>query len=293
MLKNYEGIGIKTNLYRIFNHGTLKGTGKLIILATDQGFEHGPDKMFSKFPEAYDPHHFFKIAINHGLNAFAAPLGILEAGAEAFLGQVPLILKLNSSNNLQKKGTAPDQAITSTVKDALRLGCTAVGFTLYPGSDMFMNQLEEMREIAQEARAVGLPLIAWSYARGGNLTVGTERALDVISYGAHMACLAGAHVVKVKLPTSTLALPDTNLTEIKSLSDRVRHVVRACFNGKRIVIFSGGEVKNDQELIEETHAIQQGGGFGSIVGRNFFQRSEAELAPLVREMQSIYTTQSL
>ena len=296
ILKNYEGetVGVKSNLYKIMSHGALANTGKMIILATDQGFEHGPDKMFSLNPAAYDPQYFYHLATAYGLSALAAPLGVLESGCETYLGQVPTILKINSSNNLTQKGTNPDQALTSTVKDAVRLGCTAIGFTIYPGSDAFQDQLEELKNIIQEARSYSLPTIVWAYARGGALLKEAETALDVIAYGAHMACLAGAHVVKVKLPSDYLALKSVKDTFLKSEipysseKERVEHVVRACFAGRRMVIFSGGESKNDAALLFEATAIKDGQGFGSIIGRNFFQRTEQNAKQIIQAVQKVY-----
>src|SRR6202044_223769 len=123
--------GAKTNLSRILMQGRLAGTGKLVILPVDQGFEHGPARSFSPNPAAYDPHYHFQLAVDAGLSAYAAPLGMIEAGADSFAGAIPTILKVNSANSL---ATEKDQALTGSVNDALRLGCSAIGFTIYPGS---------------------------------------------------------------------------------------------------------------------------------------------------------------
>ena len=124
---------MKGNLCRMLMQGRLGGTGKMIILPVDQGFEHGPARSFAPNPAAYDPHYHYQLAIDAGLNAYAAPLGMIEAGADTFAGQIPTILKMNSSNSLVP-GSAPfNQAITASVDDALRLGCAAIGFTVYPG----------------------------------------------------------------------------------------------------------------------------------------------------------------
>src|SRR6188768_3345439 len=154
--------GTKANLARILMQGRLAGTGKLVILPVDQGFEHGPARSFAPNPPAYDPHYHFQLAIEAGLNAFAAPLGMIEAGASTYAGAMPTILKLNSSNSL---ATAKDQAVTGSVADALRLGCAAIGFTIYPGSDYQFEQMEELRALAEEAKSAGLAVVVWSYPR--------------------------------------------------------------------------------------------------------------------------------
>ena len=200
ILDNYESDcpGTKANLARILMHGRLGGSGKMVILPVDQGFEHGPDRSFAPNPDAYDPHYHYQLAIDAGLNAYAAPLGPLEAGADTFAGAIPTILKLNSANSLS---TNKDQAVTASVNDALRLGCSAIGFTIYPGSEDQYEMMEEIRDLAEEAKSVGLAVVMWSYPRGGKLDKAGETALDVCAYAAHMAALLGAHIIKVKPPT--------------------------------------------------------------------------------------------
>ncbi len=285
--------GSKTNLARILMNGRVGGTGKLLVLAVDQGFEHGPDRSFSHYATAYDPHYPYKLAIDAGLSAYAGPLGWLEAGAGTYCGQVPLILKINSSNSLMSKDVEPDQAITASVDDALRLGCSAIGFTIYPGSDASLEQFEELQELAAEAKAAGLAVIVWSYPRG-NFSKEGERAIDIISYGAHMAALLGAHVIKVKLPTEHLEHPENkkayekNHIPIKTIEDRIKVVVKACFNGRRIVIFSGMEMKSADSVVDDARAIAAAGGFGSILGRNCFQRPYEEAMVMLKNVADVY-----
>src|SRR5690606_12451197 len=193
--------GVLTNLYRLLNHGRLGGTGKLVILPVDQGFEHGPTRSFAPNPDAYDPLYHFRLAIEAGCSAYAAPLGFLEAGAAQYAGQIPLILKLNNHDILQDE-IDPLGAQTGTVDDALRLGCIGIGYTIYPGTLDRRLQYEQFAEIAAEAKAAGLLVVLWSYARGGGMQSADETGLDTITYAAHLAAQLGAHIIKVKLPTS-------------------------------------------------------------------------------------------
>src|SRR6185312_14070764 len=248
ILSKYESDspGTKANLARILLHGRLGGTGSVVILPVDQGSEHGPDKSFAPNPPAYDPHYHFQLAIDAGLNAFAAPLGLLEAGAATYAGQVPLILKLNNANGLFPSSTPKDQAVTGCVRDALRLGCVAIGLTIYPGSAKSFDMIEEAREIIAEAKSFGLATVVWSYPRDGDLTPAGETALDICAYATHIASLLGAHIIKVKLPSDHIEQPGISELYKKqglvldSLADRVRHVMRSAFDGRRIVVFSGG-----------------------------------------------------
>ncbi len=296
ILDNYESDnpGVKSNLARILMNGKLGGSGKLLILPVDQGFEHGPARSFSLNEPAYDPEYHFNLAIEAGLSAFAAPLGMLEACANSYAGQIPLIMKLNSSNSLSRDKESPNQAITGSVSEAIRLGCSAIGFTIYPGSDSALEMMTDIQDIASEAKAMGLAVVLWSYPRGGNLSKNGETAIDIVAYAAHLAALMGAHIIKVKPPTDHLELEEAKKEylnqniPIENLSDRIRHVVKSCFNGKRIVVFSGGSSKSTDGLLNEIKSIYQGGGNGSIIGRNSFQRPKEDALNLLNKIIDIY-----
>ena len=288
-----ENPGVLTNLSRLLNHGRLGGTGHMIILPVDQGFEHGPGRSFASNPPAYDPLYHYQFAIDAGLNAYASLLGFLEAGAVEYAGQVPLILKLNSHDVLHTEQD-PLGAQTASVRDALRLGCVAVGYTIYPGTAERRLQYEQLREVVAEARAAGLVVVVWSYPRGGELSKDGETALDVTAYAAAIAAQLGAHIIKVKLPTAHIEQEEARkVYEAQhipraTLTERVQHVLQSTFNGRRIVIFSGGAKTEDATILDEVRAIRAGGGFGSIIGRNSFQRERAAALSLLDDMIRIY-----
>ncbi|MCI0573656.1 MAG: class I fructose-bisphosphate aldolase [Myxococcaceae bacterium] len=285
--------GTLGNLSRMLMTGTLAGTGKMVILPVDQGFEHGPCRSFAPNPEGYDPEYHYQLAVESGCNAYAAPLGFLEAVAGRYPGELPLILKLNNSDSLAKMDQ-PISAVTSSVKDAVRLGCAAVGYTIYPGSGARNTQYEDLRDIILEAKSYGLPTVLWAYPRGAAISKDGETAIDVVSYSAQIAAQLGAHVIKVKPPKEFLEQAETKKAyekyniPIKTLADRVRDVVKSAFNGRRIVIFSGGEAKGTAEVMEEIRQIHAGGGFGSIMGRNAFQRPKAEAIQLLKDVMAVY-----
>jgi class I fructose-bisphosphate aldolase len=288
-----EPLGVRTNLCRMLNHGRLAGTGKLVVLPVDQGFEHGPARSFAKNPRGYDPSYHVELAIASGCSAYAAPLGQLSQAAEAFVGEIPLILKLNNSDSLYKPDD-PAPAVTSSVEDALRLGCCAIGYTIYPGSAERNAMYEELRELIADARAVGLPTVLWSYPRGSGLDKSAETKVDVIAYAAHIACQLGAHVVKVKPPTEGVGLPAARATyeeqdiPMGTLRERTAHVVQSCFGGKRIVIFSGGATKSTEAVLNDVKELAAGGAFGSIIGRNAFQRPFDEAVALLGDVMQAF-----
>jgi class I fructose-bisphosphate aldolase len=293
ILSHYAGEspGVLGNLRRLLYSGALAGTGKLVILPVDQGFEHGPARSFAPNPAGYDPEYHPALAVEAGCNAYAAPLGFIEAIAAKYAGRLPLILKVNNSDSLGGP-EQPCSALTSGVQDALRLGCSAIGYTIYPGSGLRNEQYQNIRDLIAEARDAGLPTVIWSYPRGAGLSKNGETALDVVAYAAHIACQLGAHIVKVKPPTDFIEQKEAAKYYEKipkaTLSERIKHVVQSAFNNKRIVIFSGGAAKGTEEVLEELRQIAKGGGYGSIMGRNAFQRSQADGAKLLREAIEIF-----
>jgi len=288
-----ENPGVRTNIARLLNHGKLAGTGKLVILPVDQGFEHGPARSFAPNPAGYDPRYHFHLAIESGCNAYAAPLGSLEVAVDEFAGEIPLILKCNNHDVLLDDRD-PISAITSGVDDALRLGCVAIGFTIYPGSAERTHMYEQLRDVTAEAKAAGLAVVVWSYPRGNGISKEGETAIDVVTYAAQIAAQLGADIIKVKLPTARVELAEAQKVyqkyeiPVATLTERVRHVVQSSFNGRRIVIFSGGATAADEQVFNEARAIRDGGGFGSIIGRNSFQRREEDAVKFLGSIMNIY-----
>jgi class I fructose-bisphosphate aldolase len=290
-----ENPGVRTNLARMLNHGTLAGTGRMVILPVDQGFEHGPARSFAVNPAGYDPLYHYQLAIDAGCNAYAAPLGFIEAGAAEFAGDIPLILKMNNHDVLNDEKD-PLSAVTATVKDAQRLGCVAAGFTIYPGSANAQAMYQQCREMIAEARDAGLASVVWSYPRGSSLSKEGETALDVVAYAAQIAAQLGAHIIKVKPPTAHIEQAEAKKAYDKAgvpmstLAERVRHVVQSSFDGKRIVIFSGGATRDDDNLLfDEYRQLRDGGAFGSIIGRNSFQRKREHALAFLGTVMKIYS----
>ena len=296
ILAHYEGEtpGVKAQLARMLMTGRLAGTGKMIILPVDQGFEHGPARSFAPNPAAYDPHYHYQLAIDAGLNAYAAPLGMIEAGADSFAGQIPTILKVNSANSLMSDTAGKNQAVTASVDDALRLGCAAIGFTIYPGSDMALDMFEEIVAMRKEAAAKGVATVIWSYPRGEAITKDGETAIDIAAYAAQIAALLGAHLIKTKLSTDHLELGAAKTVyegeriDIASQAARVRHCVQSAFNGRRLMVFSGGAKTDASSVYDNARAIRDGGGNGSIIGRNTFQRPRDEAIVMLNKLIDIY-----
>ena len=296
ILANYEGEtpGVKAALCRMLMEGKLGGTGKMIILPVDQGFEHGPARSFAPNPAGYDPHYHYQLAIDAGLNAYAAPLGMIEAGADTFAGQIPTILKVNSANSLMSNTAGKNQAVTASVDDAARLGCSAIGFTIYPGSSAGLDMFEEISAMREEAAAKGVATVIWSYPRGEDLSKDGETAIDVGAYAAQIAALLGAHIIKIKLSTDHLEQGEAKKVyektgiDISTGAARVKHCMQAAFAGRRIVVFSGGAAKGSDAVYDDARAIRDGGGNGSIIGRNTFQRSREDALAMLDKLVEIY-----
>ncbi len=289
----HRNAGVRTNLYRMLMHGRLGGTGKLVILPVDQGFEHGPLRTYLPNEPTFDPDYHPQLALAAGTNAYAAPLGFIEEAANRFTGQVPLILKANNHDVLHKD-TDPIPARTASVQDAVELGCAGVGFTIYPGSLEREEMYEQVREYIEEAHDAGLAAVIWSYPRGEDISKQGETAVDVSCYAAQIAAQLGADIIKVKPPTDFVeqdanrkAIEESG-ADISTLAARIKLVVKSAFNGRRIVIFSGGGKGTDESVLEAIQGIHDGGGFGSIIGRNSFQRPKDDAVKLLHKIMDIY-----
>jgi class I fructose-bisphosphate aldolase len=289
-----ENPGVLSNLARMMNTGKLAGTGRFVILPVDQGFEHGPARSFAGNVDAYDPRYHFQLALDAGCNAYAAPLGFIEGGAAEFAGDIPLILKLNNHDSLAPDGADPTPSVTGSVQDALRLGCSAIGYTIYPGSAQFQGMYEVLAELTREAKSVGLAVVVWSYPRGSGISKEGETGIDVTAYAAQIAAQLGANIIKVKPPSAHVEQAEAKKVYEKekiacgTLAERVKHVVDSSFGGRRIVIFSGGAKGSDDKVFEECKGIRDGGGFGSIIGRNSFQRAKPDALKFLAEVMKIY-----
>ena len=212
-----------------------------------------------------------------------------------FAGDLPLILKLNNRENLHSDAD-PTQSLTGSINAALRLGCVGIGYTVYPGSALRQAMYEKLQALAEEAKRCGLVVVVWSYPRGTDLSKDGETGLDVTAYAAQIAAQLGAHIIKVKPPTAHIeqseARPAYSEVPASTLAERVRHVVQAAFNGRRVVIFSGGPAKGEEEIIAEITGIRDGGGFGSIIGRNAFQRERGRALDLLQRIVATYAAKA-
>lgn len=245
-----ESIGEKTRLSRLVKNG------KSLFLAMDQGMEHGP-KDFNE--ENIDPDYILKIATK-GYTGMILHKGIALKYFENYAGKVPLILKLNGKTDLGKKEDYSPQ-ITS-VKDAVRMGADAVGFTIYVGVPEEQRMVKEFGKIEEEARDYGLPITAWMYTRGEN-----KKNAEAVTYAARLGMELGADIIKTYyLNKSAFA-----------------KTVKAC--PETMVIASGGERKTDIKVLEEAYNVVHSGGAGMAIGRNVWQHKNPY--KMTKALQSI------
>ena len=299
ILANYESDspGAKANLARILMQGKLGGTGKLIILPVDQGFEHGPARSFAVNPPAYDPHYHYQMAVDAGLSAYAAPLGPLEAGADTFAGQIPTILKVNSSNS---RATSIDQAVYGERRRcaAPRLRGDRLHHLPRLGSDHFEHDGRDSRAVPKRRRPSASRPCFWSYPRGGKLSKdGETGARRTEPMPPIMAALLGAHIIKVKPAVRAYraggsqgpkayegfrllepggSRPPRRPGELRRSPHR--RLLGRCGQGRRC----GLSGRNSRD------SLAAGGSNGSIIGRNSFQREKGDAMELLNTIVDIY-----
>ncbi len=236
--------------------------GNSLILAYDHGVEHGPVD-FEPQPESADPRNVFEVARHDAVTCIAVQKGVAEAYHPEFEDEVNLLLKLNGNSNLRNPDDyySPKQC---TVKYAVEeLGADAIGYTMYAGSDYEDQMWKEFREVQEEARKYGVPVVMWAYPRGhgieGNSDYGGDTDPDVIAYAARLGLELGADMVKCKYPGSR---------------EDMEHVVN--MTGKTKVVMSGGSKRSDEAFLDDVYSTIDAGGNGIAVGRNIFQRESPE-----------------
>ena len=293
ILDNYANdVRNQASIARLLSTGRLGGTGKMVILPVDPGFRARPGALFRSEPGRL--RSALSCAARGGRRPQCLCLGARHdrGGCRSVLPGIPLILKLNSSNTLYRSKEAPTQAITGSVDDAVRLGCAAIGYTIYPGSDAAFDMMNDLRELIREAKSKGLASVVWSYPRGGALSKDGELAMDISAYAAHPGADGrprdqGEAADRLHRAGST----SRSTRRKKSTSPprrRVRHVMQAAFNGKRLVVFSGGAMKGADAVYQDAQDIYDGGGNGQIIGRNTFQRPRDQALQMLDRIINIF-----
>jgi class I fructose-bisphosphate aldolase len=276
-------LGKRARLQRLlYKYGPANGT--LLFLPIDQGLEHGPRDFFVN-PPAKDPEFELRVAKEGNFSGIVFQIGIAEKYMQRYAGAVPLVLKLNGKTEIPAD-KAPLSPVIASVEDAVRLGADAVGYTLYVGSARQDEDFKQFRQVREDADRYGLPVIVWSYPRGEAIDAkGGRDSLYAVDYAARVASELGADIVKVNMPTinpeKDQNAPKPYNTLKLSREEATRMVVESA--GRALVLFSGGEMETDDELVEKARIAMDAGATGLIFGRNMWQRShDAALAMSAR-----------
>lgn len=296
------------SLSSLYNHGRLANTGYLSILPVDQGIEHTAGSSFSPNPLYFDPENIIKLAMEGGCNAVATTFGNLALMSRKYAHKIPFIVKINH-NELLTYPTKYDQIMFGSVLDAWNLGATAVGATIYFGSENSNRQIIEVAEAFERAHELGMACILWCYTRNNNFTKdGTnyEVAADITGQANHLGVTIQADIIKQKLPENnggftTLKFAKSNPKMYTELSsdhpiDLCRYQVLNCYAGRAGLINSGGESKGASDLAESIRTAvinKRAGGTGLILGRKAFQRPFSEGVKLLNSVQDVYLTKEI
>jgi len=138
------------SLNNIMGHGRLANTGYVSILPVDQGIEHSAGASFAPNPMFFDPENIVKLAIEGGCNAVASTYGVLGMVARKYAHKIPFIVKINHNEFLTYPNKF-DQIMFGTIKDAWNMGATAVGATIYFGSEESARQIIEVSKAFEYA----------------------------------------------------------------------------------------------------------------------------------------------
>ena len=300
------------SLQSLYNHGRLAGTGYLSILPVDQGIEHSAGASFAPNPLYFDPDNIVKLAIEGGCNAVASTFGVLGVVARKYAHKIPFIVKINH-NELLTFPNKFDQILFGTVEQAHEMGATAVGATIYFGSDESGRQIVEVAEAFAHAHELGMATILWCYLRNPKFKTkegDMHTAADLTGQANHLGVTIEADIIKQKLPERNGGYNSLNIessygktnpkiyTDLTSDNpiDLVRYQVANCFMGRCGLINSGGESKGASDMAEAVRTAvinKRGGGMGLISGRKAFQRPMQEGAELLNAIQDVYLAEEI
>ncbi|QOV91306.1 class I fructose-bisphosphate aldolase [Humisphaera borealis] len=292
------------NFHQILNTGRLAGTGYVSILPVDQGIEHSAGASFAPNPIYFDPENIVKLAIEGGCNAVASTLGVLGAVSRKYAHKIPFLVKLNHNEFLSYPNRY-DQIMFGQVKQAFDMGATAIGATIYFGSDESTRQIQEVSAAFEKAHELGLVTVLWCYLRNSAFKTPDKdfhTAADLTGQANHLGVTIQADIIKQKLPTNNggynaLKFGKTHKDVYAKLTpgdhpiELTRYQIANCYMGRSPLINSGGESKGATDLAEAVRTAvinKRAGGMGLISGRKAFQRPIAEGAKLLQTIQDVY-----
>ena len=296
------------NLSSIYNHGRLAGTGYVSILPVDQGIEHSAGASFAPNPAFFDPENIVKLAIEGGCNAVASTYGVLAACSRKYAHKIPFIVKINHNEFLTYPNKF-DQIMFGSVDEAWNLGATAVGATIYFGSDESARQIQEVAAAFERAHELGMPTILWCYLRNSAFKkdgVDYHAAADLTGQANHLGVTIQADIIKQKLPNTNGGYTAMNFgkthekvyTQLSSNHpiDLTRYQVANCYMGRQGLINSGGESKGASDLSEAVFTAvvnKRAGGQGLISGRKAFQKPMKDGIELLNAIQDVYLDKTI
>ena len=280
-------LGKRVRLHRMmYEHGP--GNGKLMILPIDQGLEHGPVDFFTNPPSA-DPEFQFKLAVEGGYSGIALHLGLAEKYAPKYAGKIPIVLKINGKTRIPS-ADQPVSPMTGSVEDAVRIGADAIGYTLYVGSPNQVTDFTQFRQVKADAERYGMPIIMWAYPRGEAIDKkGGRDSVFAVDYAARVADELGADIVKLNVPVDNPKTRSQQRSPYDTLElsyeEGVRKVVKTA--GKCLVLFSGGGMMSDDEVVRRAKACIEQGATGLIFGRNLWQREWDDALAMTKKLKDM------
>ncbi len=296
------------SLQSMFNTGRLAGTGYLSILPVDQGIEHTGGASFAPNPAYFDPENIVKLAIEGGANAVASTFGVLAAVSRKYAHRIPFIVKLNH-NELLTYPNKYDQIMFGSVEEAWNLGATAVGATIYFGSEESNRQIVEVAEAFEQAHQLGMVTVLWCYLRNSAFKkdgVDYHVAADLTGQANHLGVTLQADIIKQKLPENNggfkaLSFAKTHDKVYSHLSsdhpiDLTRYQVLNCYNGRAGLINSGGASSGASDLAEAVYTAivnKRAGGMGLISGRKAFQKPMVDGVKILNSIQDVYLSKEI
>jgi class I fructose-bisphosphate aldolase len=300
---------VMRNFQDLIDHGRLRGTGYVSILPVDQGIEHSAGASFAPNPIYFDPENIVKLAVEGGCNAVASTLGVLGACSRHYAHKIPFLVKLNH-NELLTYPNQFDQVMFAQVEQAFEMGASAVGATIYFGSDQSTRQIQEVSAAFARAHELGMVTVLWCYLRNPAFKQDQDYhvSADLTGQANHLGVTIEADIIKQKLPENNggyNALKNYGKTHKKVYDELTpddhpielcRYQIANCYMGRSPLINSGGASSGASDLAEAVRTAvinKRAGGMGLISGRKAFQRPMSEGVELLHAIQDVYLDESI
>jgi len=226
-------------------------TGRCLMLAVDHGYFLGPTRKLENPKKTIAP------LIEHA-DALMPTRGVLRNCVDP-AHNTPIVLRVSGGTSVLKEDLS-DEAITTTMEEAVRMNVSAVALSIFVGSEHEKQTLISLSKLVSEGERYGIPVLAVT-------AVGKDMARDVryLALASRIASELGAHVVKTYY------------------CDDFEKLTESC--PVPVVIAGGKALETPLDVFEMTYNAVTRGAVGVDMGRNIWQSDQP--VAMIRSVRKI------